>query len=172
MSNDIVDPVDRVAKFMYVGDLIPDLVRTENTVRLTALKFPKRKFYSYVNPVYLTDITIPLVGEDRIVFRRFNTQNTKMTMKYVHPTTHEEHTMNLGDLEVGFPGPEFEYDAIVIDLTDNGDQYKGDFYFFDRENDNVVAHMKFIPSGTRTHQSDSIWLLSETGGAPMFQIQH
>jgi len=161
----------QVAKITSVGTLLPDLMRTFTTVRQTALKFPMRKFEPYTqqdDEYYPKDITIPLIGKDRLEFLEFNHTDTKMTITYVSSNTQEECFINLGNFNTNTEKPSFEFNAIVIDLNDDGTQYTGDFYFFNRETDNVVAHMKFIPRGNRDKQKDSIWMMTNTGGVAMF----
>ena len=167
----------QVAKFVWVGTLLPDLMRTPTTVRQTALKFPMRKFEPYTLTLdegeyayhpYPSDITIPIIGGDELVFREFNHTDTIMTMKYVNPTTQKECSFNLADFSKNTDTPVFEFDAIVIDLNDTGEHYKGDFYFFNRETDDVVAHMKFIPHGSKRIQKESLWMMTNNGGVAMF----
>jgi len=168
----------QVAKFVWVGTLLPDLMRTSSTVRQTALKFPMRKFEPYTLTLdddenayhpYPSDITIPIIGGDKLVFNGFNHTDTIMTINYVNPITQEECSFNLADFgRRNTETPTFEFDAVVIDLNDTGEQYKGDFYFFNRETDDVVAHMKFIPHGSKRIQKESLWMMTNNGGVAMF----
>lgn len=171
----------QVAKFIWVGSILPDLIRSSSTVKQTALKFPMRKFEPYTLKLdegeyayhpYPSDITIPIIGSDKLVFNRYNHTKTVMTINYINPITQEKCNFNMANYDKNIAKPIFEFNVIVIDLNKNEDQYIGDFYFFNQETDNIVAHMKFIPHGNENEQQESFWLMTKTGGVAMFDTNY